>query len=83
MKGNPDADRILELCNDIYGNERKHKIGENGWTAEDNLKWRQEYAPQILEDLKAALLKVQAQTDKYPPADARGGELLSQRMGRH
>lgn len=67
MKGNPDADRILELCNDIYGNERKHKIGENGWTAEDNLKWRQEYAPQILEDLKAALLKVQAQTDKYPP----------------
>ena len=67
MKGNPDADRILELCNDIYGNERKHKIGENGWTAEDNLKWRQEYAPPILEDLKAALLKVQAQTDKYPP----------------
>ena len=67
MKGNPDADRILELCNDIYRNEREHKIGENGWTAEDNLKWRQEYAPPILEDLQAALLKVQAQTDKYPP----------------
>ena len=67
MKVNPDADRILELCNDIYRNERAHKIGENGWTAEDNLKWRQEYAPPILEDLQAALLKVQAQTDKYPP----------------
>lgn len=67
MRGNPDADRILELCNDIYRNEREHKIGENGWTAEDNLKWRQEYAPPILEDLQAALLKVQAQTDKYPP----------------
>ena len=67
MKGNPDADRILELCNDIYGNERKHKIGENGWTAEDNLKWRQEYAPPILKKLKKTFLKVQAQTDKYPP----------------
>ena len=67
MKGNPDADRILELCNDIYRNERKHKIGEKDWTVGDNLKWRQEYAPPILKDLKEALLKVQARTDKYPP----------------
>ncbi len=52
MKGNPDADRILKLCNDIYRNERKHKIGEKDWTVGDNLKWRQEYAPPILKDLK-------------------------------
>ena len=67
MKGNPDADRILELCNEIYRKEHVHKIGEKGWTVEDNLKWRQKFAPPILKKLKKTLLKVQAQTDKYPP----------------
>ena len=67
MKGNPDADRILKLCNNIYKKERKHKIGEKGWTVEDNLEWRRKYAPPLLRRLKKALLKVQAQTDKYPP----------------
>ena len=67
MKGNPDADEILGLANDLYEAEHKHKIGRDGWTTEDNLRWRQEYAPPILEKLKAVLLRVQAQTDKYPP----------------
>ena len=67
MNGNPDADEILGLANGPYEAEHKHKIGCDGWTAEDNLKWRQEYAPPILEKLKTALLRVQAQTDKYPP----------------
>ena len=67
MKGNPDADRILKLCNEIYRKEHAHRIGEKGWTAEGNLKWRQKFAPPILKKLKKALLKVQAQTDKYPP----------------
>ncbi len=67
MNGNPDADEILGLANGLYEAEHKHKIGRDGWTAEDNLKWRQEYAPPILEKLKTALLRVQAQTDKYPP----------------
>ena len=67
MKGNPDADRILKICNEIYRKEHVHRIGEKGWTAEDNLKWRQKFAPPILKKLKKALLKVQAQTDKYPP----------------
>ena len=67
MTGNPDADEILGLANDLYESEHKHKVGRDGWTSEDNLKWRQEYAAPILEKLKAALLRVQAQTDKYPP----------------
>ena len=67
MKGNPDADEILALANQLYIQEHKHKIGRDGWTVGDNLGWRQEYAPPILEKLKAALLRVQAQTDKYPP----------------
>ena len=67
MKGNPDADEILALANELYAQEHKHRIGKDDWTVDDNLQWRQEYAPPILEKLKAALLRVQAQTDKYPP----------------
>ena len=67
MKGNPDADRILGLANGLYEKEHRHRIGRDDWTVEDNLRWRQEYAPPILRELKSALLKVQAQTDKYPP----------------
>ena len=67
LKDNPDADRILKLANSLYEKEHEHKIGKNGWTVEDNLRWRRKYAPRILKDLKAALLRVQAQTDKYPP----------------
>ena len=67
MKGNPDADEILELANKLYENEHLHRIGRDGWTVEDNLRWRREYAPPILAKLKAALLRVQARTDKYPP----------------
>ena len=68
MKGNPDADEILSLANELYVNEHRHHIGSKGWTVEDNLRWRQEYAPPILERLKHALLRVQAQKDKYPPS---------------
>ena len=67
MKGNPDADEILALANELYAQEHKHRIGKDDWTEEDNLRWRQEYAPPILTKLKAALLRVQAYTDKYPP----------------
>ena len=67
MKGNPDADRILRLANSLYEKEHEHRIGKDGWTVEDNLRWRREYAPPILRKLKRALLRVQALTDKYPP----------------
>ena len=67
MKGNADADKILTLANQLYQNEHKHKIGEDGWTIKDNLKWRQEYAPQILGQMKATLLKIKSQHRKYPP----------------
>ena len=67
MKGNPDADEILALANELYTQEHKHRIGKDDWTVEDNLRWRQEYAPPILKKLRKALLRVQAQTGKYPP----------------
>ena len=67
MKGNPDADTILALANELYRNEHLHSIGKDGWTVEDNLKWRQEYAPPILERLRKVLLEVQGKESKYPP----------------
>lgn len=67
MRGNADADKILALANQLYQNEHKHKIGEDDWTVEDNLKWRQEYAPQILGQMKETLLKIKSQHRKYPP----------------
>ena len=67
LKGNQDADVILELANSLYEKEHEHRIGKDGWTVEDNLRWRQEYAPPILTKLNSVLLRVQAQTDKYPP----------------
>ena len=73
MKGNPDAEEILSLTNQLYVNEHQHRIGKDGWTEADNLRWRQEYAPPILSKLKATLLRAQAQTDKYPPKSLMSG----------
>ena len=73
MRGNPDADEVLSLANELYAQEHKHRIGRDGWTVEDNLKWRQQYAPPILTDLKAALLRILAQKDKYPPKSQMSG----------
>ena len=52
IKDNPDAKRVADLANKLYRKEHQHRIGEDGWTVEDNLNWRQQYAPRILADLK-------------------------------
>lgn len=66
LKDNPDAKAITELANSLYENEHLHKVGE-GWTAEDNRRWRQEYAPPILKSLKKKLEDVRNNEAKYPP----------------
>ena len=67
MQGNPDADEILSLANQLYQNEHKHRIGKDGWTVDDNLEWRKEYAPPILSKMKEMLQGIKSQQDKYPP----------------
>lgn len=67
LKGNQDAQEIIEQSNLLYHNEHQHKIGEGGWTVEDNLKWRRAYAPPILARLKTALTRVRDDMTKYPP----------------
>lgn len=67
IKDNPDAKEVAELANSLYRNEHQHRIGEEGWTVNDNLKWRQQYAPPILAALKSKLEQIKDNTEKYPP----------------
>ena len=65
----PDSAQMVVLLNKFYQNDHKHKIGVDGWTVEDNLKWRQEYAPDILADIREHLDKMLARTDILPKSD--------------
>ena len=66
VKSNPDAMEVARLANSLYHNEHMHTIGED-WSAEDNLKWRRQYAPPILRELKAKLVEIRDDEGKYPP----------------
>lgn len=67
LKENPDAKEVAELSNLLYQQEHKHRIGEEGWTVDDNLRWRREYAPPILAALKVKLQQIRDNLEKYPP----------------
>ena len=51
------------MINKLYRKEHSHKDDKN-WTAGDNLKWRQEYAPPILKDIRGKLDTLLALPDK-------------------
>ena len=40
------------MAGDVFVFFSKNKIGADGWTSDDNLKWRREYAPPILNALE-------------------------------
>lgn len=67
IKDNPDAREVVDLANLLYHNDHMHKIGADGWTSDDNLKWRREYAPPILNALKTKLEDIRSDLNKYPP----------------
>lgn len=71
LEGVPEADKIYYLFNQLYHQEHKHKIGEKGWTIEDNRKWRQKYAPPILKKIKAELDRVGVRKDLPPDSELR------------
>ncbi len=54
------------MINKLYRKEHSHKDDKN-WTAGDNLKWRQEYAPPILKDIREKLDTLLALPDKDLP----------------
>jgi len=67
LAGNPDADFIIGKVSELYHQEDKHRVGKDGWTADDNFKWRQEYAPPLMKEIKDALDKIVSDEKKYPP----------------
>lgn len=69
IEGIADAKILLWKMRELYHNEHMHKVGQDGWTVEDNQKWRQEYAPPILEEIKAKLLEVKKRKDLIPDSD--------------
>lgn len=66
IRGNPDADKIIELINRLYRQEHKHCIGVDGWTRDDNFKWRAKYSKPVMTDLKVALKGI-VSSSEYPP----------------
>jgi len=66
IEGNADADRVVWLINTLYRKEGLHKIGQKGWTTDDNLKWRRRYAPPRLAALRQKLEEL-AEDKRYPP----------------
>ncbi len=67
LDGNPDAMEVVHLINELYHNDNMHRIGRDGWTEADHLKWRREYAPPILIRLRAKLLQIIDNEAEYPP----------------
>lgn len=66
IQGNPDADKVVALVNQLYRLEHRHRIGVDGWTRDDNLKWRRKYSKSIMKALKVALKRI-ASSPEYPP----------------
>ena len=58
-----DARVIVRLINHLYHKDHMHKVGTDGWTVEDNTRWRQQYAPPILRIIRRKLDRMAA----YPP----------------
>lgn len=67
LEGDDNAGEVVSLMNELYRNDHKHKVGSDGWTEDDNYKWRRQYAPPILARLKVKLQQLQGMTNEYPP----------------
>lgn len=63
MESDKDAREIITLINRLYSKE--HQIKKN-WTPQRIVKYRQEYAPPILEKIKKKLLEIQSDPGSLP-----------------
>ena len=69
MDAEPEAKEMVRPINKTNNEEHKHKIGENSWTVEDNYKWRQQYAPAILAEIKDKLDEILKKLDLLPNSE--------------
>ena len=58
-----EAKKMVGLINKLYHQEHKHRIGEENWTEEKNRGFRNEYAPEILEEIRAHLDRIESGPD--------------------
>ena len=58
LKDDPQAQEIAKLFGLLYHFEHKHRTGEDGWTAEKHLEWRQRYSKVMLEKIRMRLTAV-------------------------
>lgn len=68
IKDNAMAQEIAKLFGLLYHFEHKHRIGKDGWTADDHLQWRQRYSKVVLEKIHMRLTAVKDRTG-VPPDD--------------
>lgn len=68
IKDNPQAQEIAKLFGLLYHFEHKHRIGKDGWTEEEHLKWRQRYSKVMLEKIHMRLMAVKDRPG-IPPDD--------------
>ena len=68
-EGDEEAQGIVGLVNEFYQNEQEHTIGTDGWTAQKNLRWRREYAPGILKEIRERLDRMAADPEMLPKSD--------------
>ena len=61
----------VELINKLYQNEHKHKVGVDGWTAEQHLAHRKKYALDILGEIKDVLDEIEERGDLLPKSELR------------
>ena len=65
-KNDKDAQEVAGIINRFYKEDKKHKVGVNGWTVEKHLAYRQSYAPDILQDLLEKLEELSSRKDLLP-----------------
>lgn len=68
LKDNPQAQEIAKLFGLLYHFEHQHRIGKDGWTEKEHLKWRQRYSKVMLEKIHMRLMAVKDRAG-VPPDD--------------
>lgn len=66
---NPDAEEIINLINRLYHYNHLHKIGEDGWTRDKEMHFRQKYSPPILDKIQSKLLKIARHRNFIPDTE--------------
>ncbi len=65
----PDAEKMVKLINRLYHEEHKHTIDGKEWTTDDNFRWRQQYAPDILAEIREHLDYILHKPDLLPKSE--------------